>query len=232
MEKYLVLLCLLLAVGSAQQENKAYKIALEFLMRFHSKTVLALVANSTAHEPTRSKQAIQQNGKREYDGFNERMNDDDGNADNSLNINSQIYTTTVYNIPVDRFIKEAMMAILGENGVLEKGGFYMDGYIKNDGTAFIKMVRSFGNRTNLINAIKKASQEPPGSSPLNVVVHFLLTAEDTNNLIAWQEAQIQKGNVKQDDPCAPKLIVMYKCCTRTVIPFIGPEFGSLMIGTD
>lgn len=86
--------------------------------------------------------------------------------------------------------------------------------------------------SDCILQIKKVRQEPPGLSPLNVIVHFLLTADDTNNLITWQEAQIQKGNLKQDDPCAPKMIVMYKCCTRTVIPFIGPEFGSLMIGTD
>lgn len=60
----------------------------------------------------------------------------------------------MYNIPVDSFIKEAMMAIFGEDGVLEKGGFYMDGYIKKDGTAFIKMISGFGNRTNLINEVR------------------------------------------------------------------------------
>lgn len=63
-------------------------------------------------------------------------------------------TIAVYNIPVDSFIKEAMMAIFGEDGVLEKGGFYMDGYIKKDGTAFIKMISGFGNRTNLINEVR------------------------------------------------------------------------------
>lgn len=46
------------------------------------------------------------------------------------------------------------MAIFGEDGVLEKGGFYMDGYIKKDGTALIKMISSFGNRTNLINEVR------------------------------------------------------------------------------
>lgn len=46
------------------------------------------------------------------------------------------------------------MAIFGEDGVLEKGGFYMDGYIKKDGTAFIKMISGFGNRTNLINEVR------------------------------------------------------------------------------
>lgn len=62
-------------------------------MRFHSKTVLDLVANSTAHEPTRSNQAIQHSKKREYDGFKERM-DDGGELDSSFNINSQIYRTS------------------------------------------------------------------------------------------------------------------------------------------
>jgi pyridoxal biosynthesis lyase PdxS len=61
----------------------------------------------------------------------------------------------VYNIPVDTYIKHAMMAILGEDGVLQKGGYYMDGSIKTDGTALIKMVKSYRNRTNLINEVNR-----------------------------------------------------------------------------
>lgn len=58
-----------------------------------------------------------------------------------------------YKFPVDSYIKQAMLAILGEDGVLEKGGFYMDGYIKSDGSAFMKMIKGFGNRQNLINEV-------------------------------------------------------------------------------
>lgn len=54
---------------------------------------------------------------------------------------------------MDSFVKKAMIAILGEDGVLQKGGFYLDGFISKDGTALIKMVKSFGNRTNLIDEV-------------------------------------------------------------------------------
>jgi hypothetical protein len=67
----------------------------QVLIRFHSKEVLAIVANSTAHETKRSLDTRLRADKREDNVLTDRMNDDE-DLDSNFNINSPLYTTSRY----------------------------------------------------------------------------------------------------------------------------------------
>ncbi|XP_032220441.2 uncharacterized protein LOC116603409 [Nematostella vectensis] len=226
MKSPVLVIAFVLVLAGGARGGKVLEQALNILIRFQNKAVLNIIKDSKAHETHRQPINSKQDNAPVYMALQDDV------TKRELDLNSKVFRTAIYSIPVDDFMTQAMFAILGEGGILNQGGFYMDGEIRKDGKAGLTLAKSFNNRTEFIDELEKARNAPLQETPISVVTNLLIAPADLNDMIEWQRAKIAQGVTTQDDLCAPKLIIMYYCCTKTADPYLGPLFSTLKAGCD
>lgn len=195
--------------------NEATKNTFIFLLNFYREPVAKIIRNSTAHADVRQKSTHEADLKRD-----------------EVPTTAPTFKTATINFPVNRYMANVMFQLFGKDGILEKGGFYRNGYIHKNASASIVLLGSFGNRSELLHDVLQAHHSPIGAGAIALVVQLFFTPSDFRRLTNWLREEIRAGYENYDDPCSPIVAIKFVCCTRIANPFLTPKFGTIRVDID
>lgn len=179
--------------------------------------MVELISNSTAHEDEDPQEPLGPSKRNEVN-----YRDD------------SVFIASSKNFPINDYMANAMLSMLGVDGVLEAGGFIREGFILQDGSASVMCHKDFGNRTKLLNEIYRArTVSLAAGDGLAVAMQVFLSDADYHRVVTWLKEQIRmKGDLNYEKPCSPTVVIWFKCCTENASPFFRTKFGTLNIGIE
>ncbi|PFX26163.1 uncharacterized protein LOC111329354 [Stylophora pistillata] len=218
-----VLFLITLGIVTAFYPQQAYsasetaKSTFRFLLNFYRRPVVKIIKNSTAHEDIQKQSIDEAELKR------------DEIPEPTI---AATFSTATINFPINRYMANVMFQLFGKDGILEKGGFDRNGYIRTDASASIVLLGGFGNRSELLHEVLKAHDTPINAGAITLVVQLFFSPDDFNRLTNWLREEIRAGYENFDDPCSPIVCIKFVCCTKIANPILGPKFGTIRVGID
>lgn len=146
-------------------------------------------------------------------------------------VHGSMVKTDVRNIPCTEQTMRMMYALFGDDGVFSRDGFHRFGMVSVQGSAYVTVTKTFENRTVVLEKLQESKTANIGSGVFSVLTQMLFLPEDITRIEDWLIARIKLGD-QENEPCAPKVVINYRCCEETAEPTLAPKFGSIDMGIN